>query len=164
MKLAIIAAVAENNVIGYKNSLIWRISEDLKRFKRLTTGHHIIMGRKTFESIGRPLPNRVSVIITRQQNYEVVGCVVVHSLQEALKVSSTDSEAFIIGGGEIYREAMEFADKLYLTHLHKKFHGDCFFPYFDESEWRVISRERHCLKSDTDSYDYSFVDYVRESE
>ena len=120
MKLSIIVAASQNNVIGKDNQLIWRLSADLKRFKALTTGHHIIMGRKTFDSIGKPLPNRTSIIITRQADYKAEGCIVVNSLEEALEKVPADQEAFIIGGGTIYKEAIDKADKLYLTRVQKK--------------------------------------------
>ena len=160
MKLSIIVAASQNNVIGKDNQLIWRLSADLKRFKALTTGHHIIMGRKTFDSIGKPLPNRTSIIITRQTDYKIEGCIVVNSLEEALEKVPTDQEAFIIGGGTIYKEVMDKADKLYLTLVHKKFDGDTFFPKIDEKIWENVKREDY-MPSEKNEYAYSFVDYVR---
>jgi len=160
MKLSIIVAASQNNVIGKDNQLIWRLSADLKRFKALTTGHHIIMGRKTFDSIGKPLPNRTSIIITRQADYKAEGCIVVNSLDEALAKVPADQEAFIIGGGTIYKEVMDKADKLYLTLVHSKFDGDTFFPKVDDKIWKSIHREDH-LPSEKNEYAYSFIDFVK---
>lgn len=160
MPLSIIVAASQNNVIGKDNQLIWRLSADLKRFKALTTGHHIIMGRKTFDSIGKPLPNRTSIIITRQADYKAEGCIVVNSLEDALAQVKDDQEAFIIGGGTIYKEAMDKADKLYLTRVHNKFDGDTFFPKLDFKHWESVKREDH-LPSEKNEYAYSFIDYVK---
>lgn len=160
MKLSIIVAASQNNVIGKDNQLIWRLSADLKRFKALTTGHHIIMGRKTFDSIGKPLPNRTSIIISHQADYKAEGCIVVNSLEEALEKVPANQEAFIIGGGTIYKEVIDKADKLYLTLVHKKFDGDTFFPKVDEKIWKSTKREDH-MPSEKNEYAYSFIDYVR---
>ncbi|WP_282126151.1 dihydrofolate reductase [Marinifilum flexuosum] len=160
MNLAIIVAASRNNVIGKDNQLIWRLSADLKRFKALTTGHTIIMGRKTFDSIGKPLPNRTSVIITRQENYKQEGCIVVHSLEEALDVVKDQDKVFIIGGGTIYEQAMEKADELYLTLVHKEFEGDTFFPEIKSAQWESITRE-DCMPDEKNEYPYSFIDYKR---
>jgi dihydrofolate reductase len=126
--ISIIVAIAKNGVIGGTNALLWHISEDLQRFKRLTTGHPVVMGRKTFDSIGKPLPNRTNVIITRQQDYRAEGCKVAHSLDEAIKMFSPEEEVFIIGGGEIYNQAWDLADRLYITWVEAKYNGDTFFP------------------------------------
>jgi len=160
MSLSIIVAASQNNVIGKDNQLIWRLSADLKRFKALTTGHHIIMGRKTSDSIGKPLPNRTSIIITRQADYEVEGCIVVNSLEDALAKVPADQEAFIIGGGTIYKEAIDKADKLYLTRVHGKFEGDTFFPKIDTKIWNSVKREDH-MPDAKNEYAYSFIDYER---
>jgi len=159
LKLSIIVAVAENGVIGHNNQLIWRLPEDLKMFKRLTTGHPVIMGRKTFESIGKPLPNRTSIIITQNPEFQVEGCITVHSLEDAIEAASEieDNEAFIIGGAEIYRLSLPFTDKIYLTEVHHAFEGDTFFPELDENIWEEVSRIDH----ETDEkhlYKYSFVE------
>ncbi len=158
--ISIIVAIAENNVIGANNQLIWHIPEDLKRFKALTTGHHIVMGRKTFESIGKPLPKRTNIIVSRNTKYAAEGCVVVASLKEALTVSASDSEVFIIGGGELYRQVLPMAHKLYITLVHKKFEGDTLFPEINYSQWREVSREKG-KPTDSDGLEYTFVDYVR---
>jgi dihydrofolate reductase len=122
----IIVAMSKNRVIGNANTLIWHLPEDLRRFKQLTTGNTIVMGRKTYESIGKPLPNRRSIIITRDTNYKVDGCEVVNSLEEALELSNNN--CFIIGGGEIYKQSLKIADRIYLTLVHKDFEGDTTFP------------------------------------
>ncbi len=143
-------------MIGANNQLIWHISDDLKRFKALTTGHFIIMGRKTFESIGKPLPNRTNVIVSRNANYKVEGCIVVPSLEAAIELSANEAEVFIIGGGELYRQAMPLAKKLYLTRVQKAFDGDTFFPKIDLKEWKVLLREG--VKFDEKSrIEYEFV-------
>ncbi len=138
--ISIIVAVAENNVIGKDNSLIWHLPRDLKHFKETTSGHYIIMGRKTFESNGKPLPNRTNVIITRDKNFKAEGCIVVHSFEDALKESKSDSEAFIIGGGVIYEMAMPLTDRIYLTKIHHSFEGDTYFPEINMDEWNITDQ------------------------
>ena len=160
MNISIIVAASRNNVIGKDNQLIWRLSADLKRFKALTTGHTIIMGRKTFDSIGKPLPNRTSVIITRQEDYQQEGCIVVHSLEEALESVKDQEKVFIIGGGTIYEQAIDKADELYLTLVHKEFDGDTFFPEIKMSEWESVARQ-DCMPDEKNEYPYSFIDYKR---
>ncbi|MGZ2368850.1 dihydrofolate reductase [Ancylomarina sp. YFZ004] len=160
MPISIIVATSHNNVIGKDNKLIWRLSADLKRFKALTTGHHIIMGRKTFDSIGKPLPDRTSIIITRQADYKAEGCIVVNSLEEALAKVPAEQEAFVIGGGTIYKEAIEKADKLYLTLVHGKFDGDTFFPKLDSKMWGSLKREDH-MPDAKNEHAYSFIDYEK---
>jgi dihydrofolate reductase len=162
MIVSIIVAVAENNVIGQGNRLIWHISEDLKRFKNLTTGHHIIMGRKTFESIGKALPNRTNVVISRNSNLLAPGYIVVDGLQKALDISKEDTEVFIIGGGEIYKQALPLADKIYLTKVEAKFEGDTFFPPINHDEWLIESIDK--IKPTTDGeLEYSFINLVRKN-
>ncbi|MFA8434009.1 MAG: dihydrofolate reductase [Marinifilaceae bacterium] len=160
MKVSIIVAASRNDVIGKDNDLIWHLSSDLKRFKSLTTGHHIIMGRKTFESIGKPLPNRTSIIITRQKDYSVDGCIVVNSLEEALSQVENEEEVFIIGGGSIYQEALEKADKIYLTRVHHDFDGDTFFPKLNAKDWESVAREDH-MPDEKNPFPYSFIDLKR---
>ncbi len=138
-RLSLIVAVARNGVIGKDNRLPWHIPEDLKRFRALTMGHHIIMGRRTWESIGRPLPGRTSVVITRDADYTASGAQVVHSLTEAVAGCAGDAEAFVIGGAEIYREALPHADRVYLTEVMADYPGDVSFPALGP-EWREISR------------------------
>ena len=155
MKVSLIVAVAENNVIGKNNQLAWHLPADLKLFKNLTTGHHIIMGRKTYESIGKPLPNRTSVVITRQDNYKADGYIVVKSLQEAIKISKDDNEVFIIGGAEIFREAIPIVDRIYLTRIHHTFEGDTFFQEPDPNSWKEIKRTDF-NPDEKNKYPYSF--------
>jgi len=159
MKVSIIVAAAENNAIGKDNQLICRLSADLKRFKSLTMGHHIIMGRKTYESIGRPLPGRRSVIITRNKDYKQEGCVVVHSLEEAFAICN-DEEVFVIGGGEIYNQAFPLASNLYLTRMNSYIEGDTFIPEVKASEWNEVFRE-DLQKDEKNECDYSFINYER---
>ena len=138
--LTLIAAVARNGVIGDRNTLLWHISEDLKHFKTLTTGHPVVMGRKTWESLGRPLPNRVNVVITRQ-SIEIPGCRVVHSLDEAVALFGADEELFVIGGAQIYAEALPRAGRFFLTRVFHDYEGDTRFPAWNESEWRLVEAE-----------------------
>ncbi len=162
MAVSIIVAMAENNVIGRDMDLPWHISADLKRFKTLTMGHHIVMGRKTYESIGRLLPGRTTVIITRQQDYQVEGAVVVHSLEHARQVAAEDSELFIIGGGQIYEIGLPYADKLHVTRVHTKVEGDTRFPSVCWDEWQLINAERH-LADEKNDHDYTFESYQKVS-
>lgn len=157
--LSIIVAVAENGIIGDNNSLLWHIREDMLRFRRITSGHPVIMGRKTFESIGRPLPNRTNVVVSRQ-DIAIEGCTVVHSLDEATAAFPREEEIFIIGGAQIYAQALPLADKVYLTQVHRDYTGDTSFPRLDESEWREVLREDF-ERSETFDAPFSFVDYER---
>ena len=143
MLISIIAAMGRNHAIGYKNTLPWRLPTDLQRFKQLTLGHHILMGRKTFESIGRPLPGRTSIIITRQKDFQVKGCLITHSLDAAIELAKSrgEQEAFIIGGGEIYAQALSKADQMYLTMVEAEPEADAFFPEFDENLWENSAEE-----------------------
>lgn len=145
MKISIIAAVAKNNVIGKKNKLPWYLPADLKRFKEITMGHHIIMGRKTHESIGKVLPGRVNIVITRNKNLKIKGAIVVHSLPDAFKISKEngETEVFVIGGAEIFRKALTKANKIYMTKVKAKIKGDVFFPKINFKDWRLVSREKH---------------------
>ncbi len=156
MRVSIIAALSTNRTIGFNNRIPWHLPEDLKRFKRLTMGHHLLMGRRTFESIGRVLPGRTTVVITRRKNYSPVGVLVGTSLKEALELAGSDEEVFIAGGGQIYREALIRADRLYLTLVHGEFSGDVHFPSYDDSGWRLLSREDY-NQSDINPYRYSFL-------
>lgn len=162
MLLSIIVAVSENGVIGLNNQLIWRLPDDLKRFKQLTLGHPMIMGRKTFESIGKPLPGRQSIIITRDKNFSFEGTLVVHTLEEAIeaaKQTGTD-EAFIVGGGEIYRQVQPLCDKLYITEVHTDIEGDTFFKIENPGLWKESERIHHeADPKHTISFD--FVDFVK---
>lgn len=158
--VTVIVAAAENNVIGNENKLIWHLSDDLKRFKNLTKGHHVIMGRKTFESMPKALPNRTNVIITRRKDYIAENAIVVNSLEEALKVSSDDPQPFIIGGGEIYKMSMNISDRVEITRVHHNFDGDTYFPEIDSKIWCEINRTEK-KKDDKHKYDYTFITYEK---
>ena len=147
--LSILVAMAKNRVIGKNNGLPWHLPADLKHFKSLTMGHAIIMGRKTYESIGRPLPGRTNIIVTSQLNFKVAGAIVVHSLDNAMHldtISDTPShncEHFIIGGAELYRQTIALSQRMYITEIQQAFDGDTYFPEYDQQDWHEISRERH---------------------
>jgi dihydrofolate reductase len=155
--ISLIAAMSKNRVIGNNNSLIWKLPADMKRFKEITTGKTVIMGRKTYESIGRPLPNRRNIIITRNGSYSVDGCEVTSSLEKAIEISNGD--AMIIGGGEIYTQALSIADKVHLTIIHEDFEGDTYFPEMGE-EWVKVIREDH-QPDEKNQHKYSFIDYEK---
>jgi dihydrofolate reductase len=158
--IIMIAAVAENNTLGKDNELVWHLPNDFKRFKSLTSGHHIIMGRKTFESFPKPLPNRTHVIITRQKGYQAKGCLVVDSIDKALAICPKDEDNFIIGGGEIYNLALPFTDKIEITRVHRNFEGDAHFPEINETEWEIIASEFNA-KDEKHLYDYSYQTFIR---
>jgi dihydrofolate reductase len=140
-RISIIVAMAKNRVIGANNALPWHLPQDLKRFKALTMGHHIVMGRKTFESIGRVLPGRTSVVVTRNPGWEAGGVLVARSLADAIARAGDDPEIFVIGGEQIFREALALADRIYLTQIEREFDGDAFFPEIDPDGWNLSSRE-----------------------
>lgn len=158
--ITMIAAVAENNALGKNNELLWHLPDDFKRFKQVTSGHYIIMGRKTFESFPKPLPNRTHIVITRQKDYHPEGCIVVNTIEKALEISQKEAEVFIIGGGEIYNLALPFADKLDLTRVHDTFEADAFFPEFDAAQWQLISEEYH-PKDERHQTDFTFQTFVK---
>lgn len=160
--ITMIAAVGENNSLGKDNDLLWHLPDDFKRFKKLTTGHFIIMGRKTFESFPKPLPNRTHVIITRDKSYTVnhPNCIVVHSLEDAIAQSAKDDHPFIIGGGEIYKQGEQLSDSLEITRVHEDFEADTFFPVVDENIWKLISSEYH-PKNEQHKYDFTYLTYIR---
>ena len=158
-----IAAAAENNALGKDNDLVWHLPDDFKRFKRLTSGHHIIMGRKTFESFPKLLPDRTHVIITRKEDYSPENTIVVHSMEEALKVSKLDDQTFIIGGGEIYKMGMEHADRIELTRVHGEFEADTHFPEIDKSEWEIVKDQFHD-KDEKHDYSFTYLTYERKQE
>lgn len=157
--ISIIVATDEQNVIGKDNELIWHLPDDLKFFKQLTSGHSIIMGRKTFESIGRPLPNRTNIIITNDQHYKAEGCHVVHSLNDALRICEHDNERFVVGGEQIYRLALPFATRVYLTRVHHSFEGDRHFPELG-SEWEAVEKLDHAA-DDKHAYSFTFITYEK---
>lgn len=157
-KLSLIVAVDRNSGIGINNTLPWRLPEDLAFFKRVTSGHAIIMGRKTFDAIGRPLPNRRNIVVTRNPAWEHAGVDTANSLDQAVEIAG-DGEVFIIGGAQIYRDAINHADRLIVTEIDAEFACDAFFPPIDPAQWQVESRETH--HSDSNGWDYSFVMYRR---
>ena len=167
MIVSAIAAVSRNGAIGKDNQIPWYLPADLKYFKRTTLDHHVIMGRKSFLSIGKPLPKRTNVVISRDAFFTASGCIVVRSVQEALALAAGhgETEAFIIGGGEIYRASMPYWDRLYLTRVELDVDGDVFFPEWDPGEWALIRREAH-QTDDRNAYAYTFEVYerIREEE
>ena len=162
MKLSIIVAVSENQVIGLHNQLPWHLPADLKYFRRLTTGHTILMGRKTYESIGKPLPNRENIVITRDAGFRAEGVLLVHSLEQAIDhVRHQAEEVFIIGGETIYRQSLPWVNRIYYTRVHVVLEeGTAFFPELHPEEWRLLSSEYH-VRDEQHAYDYSFETYER---
>lgn len=162
--ISIIVATAENGVIGKDNQLLWKLSADLKQFKILTTGHSVIMGRKTFESIGRPLPNRTNIVISRQKDLILPeGVLKVNSLESAIETAKNyagNEEIFIIGGGNVYEQALKITDKIYLTEVKASIEGDAFFPALNIDEWKETARISH-QKDEKNEYDFDFVELVR---
>ena len=158
--IILIAAAAENNALGKDNDLIWHLPDDFKRFKAITTGHYIIMGRKTFESFPKPLPNRTHIIITRQKSYHPDGCLIAASLEKAIEMAPKNEDVFIIGGGEIYKQSIEIADKIELTRVHHHFEADTFFPEIDEKKWRLITEAYH-PKDEKHAFDFTFQTYLK---
>ncbi len=162
MKISLIVAFDENQLIGNNNQLPWHLPADLKHFKTITMGHHMIMGRKTFDSIGKPLPGRVSVIVTRQKDLNIDGCVVVNTMDEALEKCKSQEEVFIIGGAQIFKCTLPTATDLYVTQIHHQFEGDTWFPEISEKEWMEVSREK--VKADEKNvWDYSFIRYTKKN-
>ena len=158
-RISLVAALARNGVIGIENRLPWKLSDDLKYFKALTLGHHILMGRKTYESIGRPLPGRTTVIITRGGSPAPDGCVVAHSISDAIAACKDDEEIFFVGGADLYRQALSLADRLYLTEIQAEVEGDAWFPEFNRAQWKEVSRERRT--DEASGLEYHFVVYDR---
>lgn len=156
--LSVIVAMAKNRVIGIDNTLPWRLPEDLKHFKALTMGHHIVMGRKTYESIGKPLPGRTTVILTRDAAYRMDGCLTAGSLDGAIAACGDDPEIFFVGGAELYAQVLPRADRLYLTEIQAEYAGDAHFPEVDPGRWREIDREAHV---NAEGLGYHFVTYLR---
>jgi dihydrofolate reductase len=156
-KISIIVAVAQNNAIGKDNKLLWHISEDLKRFKRLTSGNTIVMGKNTFYSLPvRPLPNRTNIVITDVPGETIEGCVMAYSIEEAVEKCHDTNENFIIGGGSVYRQFLPIANKLYLTKVNKDFEADCFFPEINTEDWKLISKE-DCEQDGQNDFSYSYL-------
>ena len=160
MRLSIVVAMAANRVIGRDNRLPWHLPADLKHFRQLTTGKPILMGRKTWESIGRPLPERTNIVITRDTDYAAAGCVVVHSIDAALRAAGHNDEVMVIGGSELYRQVLPQVTTIYLTRVHADIEGDAVFPEIDESEWREVERT-DCVPDEKNAHAYSFITLER---
>ena len=159
-KVTLIAAAGENNELGKDKDLVWHLPDDFKRFKKLTTGHYIIMGRKTFETFPQLLPNRTHVIITRKKDYNPEGTIVVNSLDKALEAAKDDPQPFVIGGGEIYKLALDKADVIELTRVHGSFDADTYFPDFEEENWKLVEKEEHAA-DERHSYAFTYLTYER---
>lgn len=160
MEISLIAAFDENRVIGKNNALPWNMPADLKHFKNITMGHYIIMGRKTYESVGTPLPGRTSIIITRQSDYKVEGAIVCASLNEALEKSVGEEEVFIIGGAQIFKEAIKIATRIYTTVIHHAFEGDAYFTQIDDNKWKITSVENFPA-DEKNLWSYSYINYEK---
>ena len=159
--ITIIAAIGKNGELGKNNDLIWHLPNDLKRFKKVTAGHHVIMGRKTFESLGKPLPNRTNIVITRNHDYKAEGCVIVNSLEEAITLAKTeDPNPYILGGAQIYKQAIKIADVLDLTLVDAELNADAFFPNINTTIWKEVERYDHQM-DEKHQYNYSFVTYKK---
>lgn len=162
--ITLIAAASKNNALGKGNDLLWHLPDDFRRFKKLTIGHKIIMGRKTFESFPKPLPKRTHIIITRDKDYRVdyENCIVVHTIEAALNLVKNDETSYIIGGGEIYRQCEKYATRIELTRVHKAFEADTFFPEIDLNDWELIDEEYH-PKDEKHKYDFTYLTYIKKS-
>ncbi len=162
--ISIIVAVARNNAIGKNNELLWHLSEDLKRFKKLTTGHSIIMGKNTYYSLpNRPLPNRTHIILTDIEGEEIDGCIMAYSIDDAISKMDPENENFIIGGASVYRQFLPHANKLYITWVHENFEADAFFPDFDRKDWEIISKEDFLEPDEKNPYPYTYIIYQRKT-
>jgi dihydrofolate reductase len=160
MIISSIAAIAENNAIGKNNQLLWRLPADLKHFKEITTGHTVIMGRKTFESVGKPLPNRRNIVITRSNTLNIEKIEVVHSIEQAIALCNQDEEVFIVGGAEIYQAAMDITNQIYLTVVHANFEADTYFPEIDPMIWEQTAVEKH-EADEKNPFAYTFSTLIR---
>lgn len=159
--ISFIVAMDENRVIGHENSMPWHLPNDLQRFKKITTGHTIIMGRKTYESIGRPLPNRKNIILTRDENYKQEGCIVIHAMEDIAPYAESEEEVFVIGGETLFRQTFSMAEKMYITMIHHAFpEGDTFFPSFSTEEWEVVSEEKGTV-DEKNKYPHTFYVFKR---
>jgi dihydrofolate reductase len=162
MKISLICAASQNGIIGRDNRLPWRLPADLAHFKRLTIGHYILMGRKTYQSIGKPLPNRTNIVITRQAGFQAEGCLVAHTLEDALDLCPSDEEIFVIGGAEIYHQVQPVADKIYLTRIWQDFEGDTLLFEINLRGWQETSRDDFA-PDEKNKYPYSFITYEKGS-
>lgn len=161
--ISIIVAIADNYAIGKDNQLLWHLPEDLKRFKRITEGHNIVMGKKTFYSLPkRPLPGRNSIVITDIPGEQIDGCQMAYSIEDSINLCDAENENFVIGGGSVYRQFFTIAQKMYITWVHEKFEADTFFPEIDLNTWEVIEKESH-KTDEKNKYDYTFITYQRKA-
>ena len=160
--IAMIVAMGENHVIGKDNQMPWHLPNDLKWFKQVTGGHSIVMGRKTFESIGKPLPNRQNIILTRQSDYQPAGTTTVSSIKEALQLAQ-EEDLFVIGGANVYQQFLPYADRLYITKIHETFEGDAYFPDFDQKDWKMI-KKRAGQMDEKNKFAHDFYIYQREND
>jgi len=159
----LIVAKSTNNVIGKDNKLLWKLSGDMKHFRETTTGHYVIMGRKTYESLDKPLPNRVNIVVTRDKTYTATGCLVTHSLEEAIELCGDSMSSFIIGGGEIYKEALDkqLVDIIYMTEVDVELEGDTHFPVLDLNEWHCLPFYKRFDQDDKNEYSFTIWEYYR---
>lgn len=162
MILSAIVAAGENNAIGKDNDLLWKLPDDMRFFKESTSGHAVIMGRRTLESFGRPLKNRENICITRSEDYHPEGVHIVHAMEDALALAKTleKEECFLLGGGEIYALGLRYCDRVYLTRVHASFEADTFFPELDKQEWKVVASQEHAA-DDRHAYSFTFLTYER---
>lgn len=162
MKISLIVAAAENNVIGRNNDLPWSLPDDMKFFVRTTKGHHILMGRKNLESFGKLLPKRTNIVLTRDEDYEFEGAEIFHDIVAAIQFAKErgEEELMVIGGGEIYKQVLPHADRIYLTRIHTEIEGDTFFPEFDQNQWKVVSEEYH-PKDEKHNYAFTFYTFEK---
>jgi dihydrofolate reductase len=161
--ISIIAAISEDNGIGYQNSLLWHLPEDLKRFKKLTLGHTVIMGKKTWESLPKkPLPGRINIVITDDPQEVIENSITAYSIEDALNKCGKEDEVFIIGGGSVYRQFMAIADRLYITHIHKKAQADIYFPLISPDTWETVEKEEH-MADNNDDIPYTYIVYKRKN-
>ncbi len=161
--LSLIVAVAENGTIGDKNALLWHIAEDMRFFRTTTSGHPVVMGRRTFESLGRPLPNRENIVLSHREGLQIEGCRVVHSLAEACALFPAEEEIFVIGGAQLYAEALPAVDRIYLTRVHHSYEGDTAFPEWDPAPWRLVWSEHHACGADY-PHPFTFERWERRTE
>lgn len=162
--IILVAAIGENNELGKDNDLLWHLPDDFKRFKEMTSHHFIIMGRKTFDSLPGPLPTRVHIVLSRNRNYSMVDALVVRNMEEALEKAKSKKDVFIIGGGEIFKMGLKYADKIELTRIHATFpEADTFFPEFSKDEWELVSEVRH-EKDDRHKYAFTYETWVRKKK
>ena len=162
MRVSLVAAMSENRVIGRDNQVPWHLPEDLKRFQARTRGHWVIMGRRTFESIGTPLPQRTTIVLTRRSDSRPPGAIVAGSLEQALRLAESQEEVFVLGGEAVYRDALPLAERMYLTIVHAEIEGNTHFPQFDESAWTVLEEERHEADA-RHAYAFTFRTYERKN-